>query len=85
LPTSTCHVRKVSVGLKRTYRISAGDGTGRRGELLGTPRTAQSRRRIRPVPRRAVHAACRDRPRRRDRHHAAVRAGGRGWGPGGTR
>jgi len=47
LPTSTCHVRKVSVGLKRTYRISAGDGTGRGGELLGMPRTAQSRRRIR--------------------------------------
>lgn len=35
MPTSTFHVRKVSVGLKRKYRISADDGTGRPGELLG--------------------------------------------------
>lgn len=32
---SMYHVRKTSFGLKRKYRISADDGTGRAGELVG--------------------------------------------------
>jgi hypothetical protein len=32
---SIYHVRKVSIGLKRKYRISADDGSGRPGEPLG--------------------------------------------------
>ncbi|MFD0623316.1 hypothetical protein [Streptomyces sp. Wh19] len=32
MATSTCHVRKTSLGLRRKYRISADDGNGR---LLG--------------------------------------------------
>jgi len=31
----TYHVRKTSIGLKRKYRITADDGTGRPGALLG--------------------------------------------------
>ncbi|MET9143977.1 MULTISPECIES: hypothetical protein [unclassified Streptomyces] len=35
MPTSIYHVRKTSLGLRRKYRISADDGTGRPGEPLG--------------------------------------------------
>jgi hypothetical protein len=35
VPTSIYHVRKVSLGLKRKYRISADDGHGKPGESLG--------------------------------------------------
>ncbi|MFJ2956495.1 hypothetical protein [Streptomyces sp. NPDC087270] len=35
MPTSTYHVRKTSLGLKRKYRISADDGTGKPGKQLG--------------------------------------------------
>ncbi|RAJ56595.1 hypothetical protein K378_05596 [Streptomyces sp. Amel2xB2] len=35
MPTSIYHVRKISLGLKRKYRISADDGDGRPGKPLG--------------------------------------------------
>jgi hypothetical protein len=35
VPASVYHVRKVSLGFKRKYRISADDGTGRPGAALG--------------------------------------------------
>jgi hypothetical protein len=35
MPESTYHVLKVSLGLKRKYRISADDGSGKPGSSLG--------------------------------------------------
>ncbi|WP_329459947.1 hypothetical protein [Streptomyces sp. NBC_01497] len=35
MPTSTYHVRKTSLGLKRKYRICADDGNGKPGTSLG--------------------------------------------------
>ena len=35
MPASIYHVRKISLGFKRKYRISADDGAGRPGALIG--------------------------------------------------
>ncbi|MEU6990960.1 hypothetical protein ABZ953_09940 [Streptomyces sp. NPDC046465] len=35
MPTSIYHIRKTSLGLKRKYRISADDGSGKPGKSLG--------------------------------------------------
>jgi len=63
------HVRKVSLGLKRKYRVLADDGTGRPGSLLG-----YAEKRLKVADELVLY-----RDRQREEVLATVRESSRGW------